>query len=377
MLMQEVLCGVVLVFTFAIVYLSASPLDPARHTRDFDLNSWIRYYEPAHYDPSSLVVQHNRIRRSVGQQRPHHVQLDIKGQDRLFKIRLTPDKDVFAEDVTFESTRGPIRFDPRFVYTGTLEDDESASVHGIVTKEGLFEGTISTAIEDYYVEPVGRYLRPNETKQPSPFHSIVYKSSDVRDLRKGAPCASHRLHLYNLGQNTLDRENRSEKRSKRWLLEAEAKLPYDDSTFWHLNKTKHSFSPPFDLNQPIDEELDLITANRTNVDVSGLIFRNVNKRATIDPKKTTCMLYLQADHQFFQKYGTEEACIEVMTRHVQRVNAIYKATDFNQDGKADNITFMVKRIKVHTTDALRDPLYRFPNNYGVEKFLELFSGKCS
>jgi hypothetical protein len=51
--------------------------------------------------------------------------------------------------------------------------------------------------------------------------------------------------------------------------------------------------------------------------------------------------------------------------------------DFNQDGKADNITFMVKRIKVHTTDALRDPLYRFPNNYGVEKFLELFSGKCS
>jgi hypothetical protein len=154
----------------------------------------------------------------------------------------------------------------------------------------------------------------------------VYKSSDVRDLRKGAPCASHRLHLYNLGQNTLDRENRSEKRSKRWLLEAEAKLPYDDSTFWHLNKTKHSFSPPFDLNQPIDEELDLITANRTNVDVSGLIFRNVNKRATIDPKKTTCMLYLQADHQFFQKYGTEEACIEVMTRHVQRVNAIYKAT---------------------------------------------------
>lgn len=49
--------------------------------------------------------------------------------------------------------------------------------------------------------------------------------------------------------------------------------------------------------------------------------------------------------------------------------------DFNQDGKKDNITFMVKRIKVHTTEALRDPLYRFPNNYGVEKFLELFSGK--
>jgi uncharacterized membrane protein len=56
------------------------------------------------------------------------------------------------------------------------------------------------------------------------------------------------------------------------------------------------------------------------------VVRHVHKRATVDPKKTTCMLYLQADHLFYQKYGTEEACIEVMTRHVQRVNSIYKAT---------------------------------------------------
>lgn len=34
---------------------------------------------------------------------------------------------------------------------------------------------------------------------------------------------------------------------------------------------------------------------------------------------------------------------------------------------------MIKRIKVHSTEALNDPSYRFPDNYGVEKFLELFS----
>lgn len=33
MLMQEILYSVVLVFTFAIVYLSASPLDPVRHMK--------------------------------------------------------------------------------------------------------------------------------------------------------------------------------------------------------------------------------------------------------------------------------------------------------------------------------------------------------
>ena len=54
-----------------------------------------------------------------------------------------------------------------------------------------------------------------------------------------------------------------------------------------------------------------------------------SKRASgdyYDKRKTTCMLYLQADHLFYEKMGrSEEACIEVMTRHVQRVNSIYRA----------------------------------------------------
>ncbi|ROT78498.1 putative disintegrin and metalloproteinase domain-containing protein 10 isoform X2 [Penaeus vannamei] len=97
------------------------------------------------------------------------------------------------------------------------------------------------------------------------------------------------------------------------------------------------------------------------------------KRSGVDPKKTTCMLYLQADHLFYEKIGSEEACIEAITRHVQRVNSIYTVTDFDLDNKADDIGFMIKRIKIHTPEALKDPTYRFPGNYGVEKFLELFS----
>lgn len=46
--------------------------------------------------------------------------------------------------------------------------------------------------------------------------------------------------------------------------------------------------------------------------------------------------------------------------------------DFNQDGKPDNISFMIKRVKVHSNP---DPSYKFLGNYGVEKFLEIFSGK--
>ncbi|CAH0552456.1 unnamed protein product [Brassicogethes aeneus] len=356
MFLNRLLCSV-LVFTFTLYLSAASPLNPVQFIRDINLKSWLKRYEPVHYDSSELSKQHNPDRRDL-KKRLDTIRFDVKCYNRIFKLRLALDKDVFADDIIFESTRGSIKFNPNIAYKGTLEDDESAVVHGVITKEGLFEGTISTLLEDFHIEPLSRYV--NSSNFDSSYHSIIYKNSDVQDPRKGTPCASHQLRSNNIEQN--------KQRKKRWLLQGESKLPFDHNNL--LNRSQNDFSY-FDLSQPIDEELDM--DNRTNVDISGLIFRNFNKRAVIDPKKTTCMLYLQADHNFFSKYGTEEACIEVMTRHVQRVNAIYRNTDFNQDGKRDNITFMVKRIKVHTTEALRDPLYRFPNNYGVEKFLELFS----
>lgn len=204
--------------------------------------------------------------------------------------------------------------------------DESATVHGLVTSEGLFDGTVSTPTEHYYIEPVSRYLSSNQSGEPPPtFHSIIYKDSDVVQPQSASstPCASQRLHLSTLTS-----------RQRRWLPEemTNSKNPYDDLNFWHPNNSKHPLNPPFDLNtpynQPGDDDNDLLifANNRSISDITNVLFRHVNKRATIDPKKTTCMLYLQADHQFFQKYGTEEACIEVMTRHVQRVNAIYRST---------------------------------------------------
>lgn len=52
---------------------------------------------------------------------------------------------------------------------------------------------------------------------------------------------------------------------------------------------------------------------------------NIDAKSSYD-RKSTCMLYLQADHTFFEKLGSEEASIEAITRHVQRANTIYKNT---------------------------------------------------
>jgi disintegrin and metalloproteinase domain-containing protein 10 len=297
-----------------------------------------------------------------------------------------------------------------------------------VTEDGLFDGTISTRLEDFYIEPVSRYVKQNSSA-PN-FHTIVYRSSDVSTPQLTQPCASQLLHLNNIASRettegrtaSVRREGNQVGRSGNdWNSEIneERSLTIESNRsygkgFSGINKSSkiNHFSEAADRertanavdtvhkinrekggvgragkdcasNKAIDSDgargagFDAVgrahrtkrsnrwpsgdatqTANsiygRTttlslnassldtyyynpNVFVNGdlpsatvpdevFVVRHVHKRATVDPKKTTCMLYLQADHLFYQKYGTEEACIEVMTRHVQRVNSIYRTT---------------------------------------------------
>jgi len=46
----------------------------------------------------------------------------------------------------------------------------------------------------------------------------------------------------------------------------------------------------------------------------------------VDRSKTTCTMYIQADHLFYQKFDSnEERVIEQLTQHVQGVNEIYRS----------------------------------------------------
>lgn len=264
-------------------------------------------------------------------------------------------------------------------------DDESSQVYGVITAEGLFDGTIWTRSEEYYVEPLSRY----DVEHPA-MHSVIYRASDVEPPAAAAPCASHRLHLQRAagraGQlfdyehttrappranTTNDLTTEINRRKKRWLPDDEMQ---DD-------QPKKNPELPLDLDVPYtnNEPFEKLSTRKpkTKIDKSNLITkvrldseesrpkpkthveviktkagvvavskdvvrreplgysvltanasdeRHETKRAAVDPRKTTCLVYLQADHMFYQRYGSEEACIEVMTRHVQKVNAIYKVT---------------------------------------------------
>lgn len=55
-------------------------------------------------------------------------------------------------------------------------DDDNAFVHGILTSDNLFDGTITTNLEQYYIEPSNKY---SNDLHKAGVHSIVYKISDV------------------------------------------------------------------------------------------------------------------------------------------------------------------------------------------------------
>lgn len=58
-----------------------------------------------------------------------------------------------------------------------ITDDENSHVHGVLTSDNLFDGTISTNTEHFYIEPSHKY---SKELPKTGVHSIIYKLSDVK-----------------------------------------------------------------------------------------------------------------------------------------------------------------------------------------------------
>uniref|UniRef100_A0A182K556 Uncharacterized protein n=1 Tax=Anopheles christyi TaxID=43041 RepID=A0A182K556_9DIPT len=59
-----------------------------------------------------------------------------------------------------------------------LSDDEHSHVHGVLTSDNLFDGTVVTNLEQYYIEPAARYSPELERRHG--VHTVIYKLSDVK-----------------------------------------------------------------------------------------------------------------------------------------------------------------------------------------------------
>lgn len=245
-------------------------------------------------------------------------------------------------------------------------DTPDSTVHGILSRDGLFDGHISTPQEQYYVEPSHRYFPGGEgdgdDRRRRDFHSVIYKASDVlhpRPPSSDGDCASHGLHLRRReeemrldpgswaglgGGRQPDRKSFTEetvitgkRRVRRQAAEGQlfenlpqsppAAAPSSSSSDQYGEEVVAKEYWPFAQGQKTVTTYEIVDW----ADVPESVRHHFRKRANlrngvsgVDAKKKTCMLYLQADHLFYRQMGSEEAAIDVMTRHVQRVNSIYK-----------------------------------------------------
>ena len=68
-------------------------------------------------------------------------------------------------------------------WSSSLSGDPATSIRGDVS-HGVFVGTITTPDEEYHIEPASHHFKEEQS-----FHSVIYRSSDVRfDALKGKTC---------------------------------------------------------------------------------------------------------------------------------------------------------------------------------------------
>jgi hypothetical protein len=92
---------------------------------------------------------------------------------RDFKLRLSPGSPHLSPNLIVETTEGAKYHKPDYLYVGELEGEPETKCHGSILK-GIFTGFIRAGDATYYIEPAHRHF-----DEPTDFHSIIYKGSDV------------------------------------------------------------------------------------------------------------------------------------------------------------------------------------------------------
>nr|XP_025035980.1 disintegrin and metalloproteinase domain-containing protein 10-like [Pelodiscus sinensis] len=221
------------------------------------------------------------------------VHLEFQAYQRTFKLRLSRDTSAFASDFEVMGMATSEPADVSFVYSGVLQDEPGSFCHGAIVN-GLFEGFIRTKNGTFYVE-ASRASASNET---SPGHSLIHRESDI-DYSS--------------------------------FLED----PASALSTWRAHQALQNFQQELTLK---GETLE-------------------RQRRSLDHSRTSCLLHLQADYLFYQRFGTTEAVIAQISSYIKAVNAIYENTDFNG---IRNIDFKVKTLNIIQEDDPSDSPFISP-----------------
>ncbi|XP_060738686.1 disintegrin and metalloproteinase domain-containing protein 10 [Tachysurus vachellii] len=140
-----------------------------------DIRWYVKYYETLSYDRTALLQQHHRVRRHLAPE-TQVLHLDFEAFQKVFRLRLKPDFEGFAEDFKVLSSNQSWKGDLSHIYSGVLEDEVGSSCQGSIL-EGQFEGSIKTSNGTFYVETMQRY-----TSESTDNHSVIYHEDDIDDV---------------------------------------------------------------------------------------------------------------------------------------------------------------------------------------------------
>uniref|UniRef100_A0A8C4W247 ADAM10 endopeptidase n=1 Tax=Gopherus evgoodei TaxID=1825980 RepID=A0A8C4W247_9SAUR len=212
------------------------------------------------------------------------------------KLRLSRDTSAFARDfeITGKATSEPA--DVSFIYSGVLQDEPGSFCHGAIIN-GLFEGFIRTRNGTYYMEAPGAFT----SSATSPGQTLIHHESDIGESLTG-PQETKLLCATGKEQERL-----------RCTL---APCPCHGRELIRWDT-------------PVPHAAEGETLER--------------QRRSLDYSRTSCLLYLQADYLFYQRFGTIEAVIAQIASYIKAVNTIYEGANF--DG-IRHIDFKVKTLNI-------------------------------
>ncbi|XP_042147854.1 disintegrin and metalloproteinase domain-containing protein 10-like [Ixodes scapularis] len=214
--------------------------------------------------------------------------------------------------------------------------ESGSQVYGAL-RRGVFEGSIHTAGDDFYVERASNYFNGS-----APFHSVLYSARDVQFPPPEGTGGSQRRRqwcgLYGHRERWMNRVLDSF--GKRKVGEADTKHRY-------IGRRLHGTLPE------AEEEEDTTDVDQSDSSPErGAV--NETKRRSLDISRRVCNLQVNIDHTLFQKFYdhdedptlTRERLADLIVAHVRRANIIYGATNF---GGIEDISFVVQSIKMNDT----------------------------
>ncbi|XP_053388042.1 disintegrin and metalloproteinase domain-containing protein 10-like [Mercenaria mercenaria] len=292
---------------------------------------FIRNFERVYYDHVKLR-DHHVTRRSTDE-----LTFQFEAFGRSFTPVLRQDNTHLHPSLVVETSKETRTNNRPLPYSGYIKED-SSKAYGVLTRGGHFEGKIITNNETYFMERAIHHFQHADE-----FHTVVYKISDVTFNSSHTSCAHAQL------------------KEKQTQMTGSVNN-YDYGGVDHI--TKHVKPSEYTIEKYTEE---------TNPDAfSKKKFNKTRMKRAVDPTKRICELYMQADHKYFQKYGSDvDTVIEKLTQYVHAVDEIYKETNFDGSGGADSIGFIIKKIKIWDDPQVEG--YRYDGNFAVDYFLDLHS----